>query len=477
MLLGLKLRLHNLWTAQYNYDEGATLYFSDLSLATLWGSSARIETNPPLFYTVAHAMRWLGASAEDLRLLSVAAGLACIPLVFLLGERIGGRFVGLAAAALVATSATQITMSRDARTYAVLTATSLVAILAVHSMLCRGSRRAAWTYAAAALVSLYLHNTAVLLVAACNALFLLPVVDRTHHSPERIRRWVLANAVVAAGWLPRALLVAHQTVSTLAHFWIPQPTISSFGEDVSNAYALRILTFGAPVAEVLFPILFSAGLWASRRTSFARSLAIAVPIGVPVASFILSLWRPILNGKTLLWPTPVGLCFVALGCRATRPFRYLTLALPMLLQLALSLQPLVHTGDVPSSAFQGWRAAATLMMQSPKGRAALVVAPRFLSFMLAEGGLPSGTFATFSLGDADPWFEADSVPAMLPGQALDTLRGFDTIWLATRAQEGIAAAFLARMDCAYSHSDPWLGQEGLTVVRLDRRTTSACPQF
>ena len=64
VLAGAALRLHGLGSLPLNYDEGATLYFAHLPFADLWGKPAWLETNPPLFYMIAHLMvRWFGDAA------------------------------------------------------------------------------------------------------------------------------------------------------------------------------------------------------------------------------------------------------------------------------------------------------------------------------------------------------------------------------------------------------------------------------
>jgi 4-amino-4-deoxy-L-arabinose transferase-like glycosyltransferase len=466
-LLGLALRLHGAFDTELSYDEGATWYFAGLPLADLWGAPARLETNPPLFYTLAHALRTLGAGAEDERLLAVVSGSACIPLAFLLAGRLGGRFAGFAAALLVASSAAQIGMSQDARAYAALTAAALAALLAVQALLAGAGLSAFCCYALAALAALYLHNTAVLLVAACNGIVVLVALDPARRPPGLFWRWTVANAVVLAGWAPWAGLVLDQARHALEHFWLARPTLTEFRYDLQNTFALRFLTIGEPFADAAFLGMLGLGVLAVRRAPFGRALAFCVLAGVPVTSFAISQWRPILNGKTLLWLIPVGLCFVALGCDALRRGRFVALALAVALQLTATAQ--FFRARVP----EGYAAAAALLRDQAAAADAMVVAPRFLAFMLEYHGRPPGSFQTFSLGEAAPWFPAEAAPPLAPDAALAALRAFPRVWLATRGQDALARALAARLDCAFTRADASAGP-ALRLVRFDRRAASTC---
>ena len=465
-LLGLALRLHGVWGAELTYDEGATWYFAGLSLPALWGPGARLEPNPPLFYALAHLARAAGGSGEDERLLSVVAGTVCIPLTFALARPMGGRFTGLAAAALVAVSAAAIGMSQDARAYAALSVAALLALLAVRRILAGAGIIAYVGYALAALAALYLHNTAILLVAASNGIFLAVWLRR--RAPGLLWRWVLANVAILAGWLPWAGLVVDQAEHALAHFWLARPTLGDFHYEVQNTLAVRFLTVGEPFADLAVLGLLAFGVFATRRAPFARALAICVLAGVPLASFAVSQWRPILNGKTLLWLVPIGLAFVAAGCAALPRWRFAAFGGVLALHLLATGQ--FFRARPPEGAI----AAAAFLAHTAGAGDALVVAPRFLAFMLAYQGLPPGALPAYAMGDAAPWFPDAAAPSLPPEDALARLQRFPRVWLAVRRQPEVARVLSERLACAFVLTDIALPPGAVRLVRFERRAAPSC---
>ena len=465
-LLGLALRLHGVWATELTYDEGATWYFAGLSLPALWGPETRLEPNPPLFYALAHMLRAVGGTGEQERLLSVAAGTACIPLTFALARPMGGRFAGFAAAALVAVSAGAIGMSQDARAYAALSVAALLALLAVRRILAGAGMRAYLGYALAALAALYLHNTAILLVAACNGIFVM--VWWRLRAPHAWRRWVLANAAVLAGWLPWAGRVVDQAEHALAHFWLARPTLGDFRYEVLNTFAVRFLHAGEPFADLAVLGLLAWGVRATRRDPFARALAVCVLAGVPLASFAVSQWRPILNGKTLLWLVPVGLAFVAAGCAALPRWRFAALGGVLALHLLATGQ--FFRARPPEGAV----AAAAFLAQTAIADEALVVAPRFLAFMLAYQGLPPGALPAYAMGDAAPWFPDTAAPSLPLEDALARLRRFPRVWLAVRGQPEVERGLSERLACAFVRTDIALPPGAVRLVRFERRAAPSC---
>ncbi len=323
--VGILLRLLGIWSLSLSFDEGATYYFAHLPLADLWGAPAWLETNPPLYYTAEHGMVALcGDGAATLRLAGVAAGVLCIPIAALIAFRTGGAAAALATAALVATSASSIQASQDARTYSALTLAALVAIAAEFSLLrtYRGAvtdgRRvpiAAWvSYVLAGIASLYLHNTAVLMILTLNLVAATCWVSVRDMQRRFATHWIVANAVILAvyaAWLP---VVAYQSANTLANFWIPVPTLADLRYAMMNTFAQPLLHVLQPVPDLLFVLTGLTGIVLYRSNRGLLGLAVFVLLGVPVLTWVISQWRPLTNGKTLLWLVPVFLIFVALGC-------------------------------------------------------------------------------------------------------------------------------------------------------------------
>ncbi|HEX8052168.1 MAG TPA: glycosyltransferase family 39 protein, partial [Thermoleophilaceae bacterium] len=118
-----------------------------------------IESNPPLFSVLAWGGAQLGDPEVWIRLPSMLAGIALIPLIGALGTLIGDSRTGLTAAALVALSPFSTFFATEARAYA--TMTFLVALTTL-ALLCALSGRGRWWWAVfvvAAVAALYTHYT------------------------------------------------------------------------------------------------------------------------------------------------------------------------------------------------------------------------------------------------------------------------------------------------------------------------------
>src|SRR4029079_13021536 len=118
------------------------------------------EITPPLFFVFAWASSKLGSNPEWLRLPSLLAGTASIPLLYLVGKRLLGRADAVGAAALVALSPFMIYYSTEARAYSLMIFFLIVSTLALLRAL--AGRGTGWwiVYALASAAAMYSHYTA-----------------------------------------------------------------------------------------------------------------------------------------------------------------------------------------------------------------------------------------------------------------------------------------------------------------------------
>src|SRR5689334_3793457 len=90
-LIALALRLPCLGCQSLWIDELFSVHWSQLDLPFLLGEGARIETNPPAYYVFLHA--WIaafGSSEVAVRLPSVLASAATVPVVYAIGHHLAG---------------------------------------------------------------------------------------------------------------------------------------------------------------------------------------------------------------------------------------------------------------------------------------------------------------------------------------------------------------------------------------------------
>ncbi len=180
MLLGLALRLHDLLAQSLWLDEAMSLYWASLPagevLARLMALSG--DPHPPLYYLILKVwIAVLGDGEVAVKALSVAAGLAIIPLTYGLGRRLFGRRTGLLAALMAAASPLLVWYAQEVRMYSLLTALTLAAALCLWQALDSG--RGPWwlLYALLTVAGAYTHVYGALLLPA-HGLFALWAWER-----------------------------------------------------------------------------------------------------------------------------------------------------------------------------------------------------------------------------------------------------------------------------------------------------------
>ena len=221
-VVALLLRLSRIEAREPWLDEACSALLSGGELSDL----ARIftgESNPPLYYGFLFFwQRVAGDAPWALRLPSVAAGVALVPMVWLLARRLGaGPAARLAGAVLAAASPLLLFYSLEARAYLPLWALALGAVLALDVAVTRPGRTAP-VVAAGVLTAaaMYTHYYGV---------FLLPLWALAWWATPAGRR--LRPAVGAAAttltWVPWAMghLVGH--VGHRGQAWLEQFTSSS----------------------------------------------------------------------------------------------------------------------------------------------------------------------------------------------------------------------------------------------------------
>jgi mannosyltransferase len=125
------------------------------------------ESAPPLYYALAWVWTQVTGTGEfGLRSLSAVAGVATVPVVYLVGLELRGRRTGLMAAALVAVNPMLLWYSQEARAYALLALLCAVSLLYCVRALRRGRRRDFVLWGVASGLALATHYFAGFVVVA-----------------------------------------------------------------------------------------------------------------------------------------------------------------------------------------------------------------------------------------------------------------------------------------------------------------------
>ena len=105
VLIGGWLRVFLLGNKGLGLDETFSIWLGNQSVGDMLHWVAKIDQHPPLYYLLLHS--WIpshGDTPYAVRLLSVLFGIATIPVIYLIGKRMSGVVMGLAAALILTLS-------------------------------------------------------------------------------------------------------------------------------------------------------------------------------------------------------------------------------------------------------------------------------------------------------------------------------------------------------------------------------------
>jgi hypothetical protein len=316
--VGFLVRLPSFGDSLFGDEVGAYWIVTGHGLGTvlhlLRGHSP--ELNPPLWFILAWVSEKLfGASAQSLKLVSLLAGTATIPLTYVLGRWTASVRAGLVASALAALSPFLIYYSSEARPYALLVLLCLLSSLALLRALRTG--RVAWwgAYAVFSCAAAYTHYTAVFLLAAQCVWALVT-------QPTRRLAIVAANVAAAVAylpWLPQLIRTSrspgtklYQTLEpfgvhalrtdlehwALGHPYLPLATLPGTAAVVLVLGGVVVALAGAAFA---WQRRGRPAIRLSARAALVLVLAGAAPVGIGVYS---ALHESVWSARNLIssWP-------------------------------------------------------------------------------------------------------------------------------------------------------------------------------
>ena len=420
--LGFLIRIYRIGSEALWIDEAFSVWLARQPLAAMVGWVSRVDQHPPFYYALLHGwMRLAGDGEAGVRTLSALCGALTIPLIYLLGRRMAGEGAGLVGALILAVSPFHVRLSQEARMYTLLTLAAGSALYAFVVLLDRrqgrpGSRGSAADHGSAAsrggrtggsrgggtgasrgrgtggarvsdrrwkrtlpwgvhvvstATALWAHNAAVLLPVALNlcvagAVVIQKMRPRTRRASwptSWLRKWIIAQGAILLLWLPWLPSFISQAVGVYHRFWLPAPTLGSVLSVVGVLLcdALPLPLPAVVAADGVLLALALLGLTAlQRRPPLGAVLGVAFLVPL-VGEWLISLWRPILYARTLIWTSiPLILMLAAGVCHVGRAFRSRTASL-----LALVAVLVVNGGAVMtiyhSVEKEAWDEAAALV--------------------------------------------------------------------------------------------------------------------
>jgi 4-amino-4-deoxy-L-arabinose transferase-like glycosyltransferase len=316
-LLAAVLRFASLGAQSYHHDEIVTA--SRVLRDGFWHAMDAVgfsESAPPLYY----ALAWLwtqvtGTGEAGLRSVSAVAGVATVPVAYLLGAELRGRRAGLIAAALVAVNPMLIWYSQEARGYALFVLLTAISLLCFVRALDRGRRRDSVAWGIASALALATHYFAAFPVAV-EAIWLLR--RRSRGTGAFPGLWIIG----AAGLLLTPLVVHQMSFShaewisnfTLGHrLWETALTftLGETGDIIARPEHPLLAAVPALLVAMALILVFSRGDRGERRAASIPLALGAVTVFVPVAIGLLDSSKDFVLARNLI-PALVPL-LVAVG--------------------------------------------------------------------------------------------------------------------------------------------------------------------
>lgn len=294
----------------------------------------------PLHALLVHVVSRISASAFALRSISVVAGVASIPVCYLLGKTLVDKRTGLLTALLLTVSPFAVWYSQELRNYSLLMFLSSVASLLLWRLVMEEGRSWA-TYVSTAVLSVYCNLSGAFLVFS-HAIFAAP---RALTDKRFLRRAGTAFAVVVLLALPMtwglARWVAKEEVAEQATF-APGAEASELrrGETTFVPMAVPYSIFAIGYGFSLGPGIRELHV-AAPGDAFRESAALTVPAGLALAGALLvGMVRLAGSRRRLSFALVVMLVPLAAACalalanvKPVNP-RYVAVALPVFLVTA-----------------------------------------------------------------------------------------------------------------------------------------------
>jgi 4-amino-4-deoxy-L-arabinose transferase-like glycosyltransferase len=248
------------------------------------------EKTPPLIFIADWATSRIGDPTYWVRLPSLLAGVALVPLGYRLGERVFGRWAGLLAATLVTLSPFAIFYAVEDRAYApVACFAALSTVLLLEAL----DRRRWWWwlgYGLAVLATIYSHYVGLFVV-------LVQAAWAFGSRRDQLRTLVVVHAAIVICWLP-----------WLPSFLLQERHSAAEGHRVASLVPSTLPDFGRINGQVLFGFPFA------RLADIPGLPELFVAIAVVVIAAIATVARCV---RRRHWPglgsEPVLICLLALA--------------------------------------------------------------------------------------------------------------------------------------------------------------------
>ncbi len=265
------------------YEEVFTRSIVDQpTFSAVWHAVKATESTPPLYYLL--SWLWVKLSGSDgataLRMVSLVAGVAIVPVGFMATRRFVGDRLALVVAWLGAISPLLVLYSLYARAYSLLVLTCALSVWAFGALLERPSRRRWLLWALAAAACLWTHYFSVFVLAG-------EVCVLAARLPRERGRLATSLGALAVATIPLWSLFSAQSGDSERTAYIAAEPIRGRLEGIVRQFSMgtnvpAAWLEGAGIALVALAVLYA--LWRGRRREPTLALValVALGAGIPI---------------------------------------------------------------------------------------------------------------------------------------------------------------------------------------------------
>ena len=328
-LLGTALRFYQLDANSMYGAEMFSTRHGQKEVTAIPASLRKAGAHPPLWHFLTHFVLYLGQREFILRFPAAFMGILSIPLIYVVGQRLFGREVGLLASLLLTLSPFHLQWSQQARMYTAFILGSLFSLYCLWRLL-EGSNKSLWiSFALSTLLNIYNTYFAFFVLIGEAGFFLVVVGVKSW--PGRVKGVTrfLSSWFRVFSSLPqvRGFFLSLIIVGLLYLPWLPVAKVNL----LERQSALQALSGGPKVVVSLSLILRLAGDFSLDHEGPLFLIFIGAFLVGLIDLVLRSRWRELL--LVGLWLVPPFVIIALLGGVRKLPSRYLIYILPIYLIL------------------------------------------------------------------------------------------------------------------------------------------------
>ena len=200
-LIAATLRIYNLGTESFSYDEGIMLELTSSSFTRVM-EDIRFG-RPPFLVLLGYLwVNLFGQSEIAIRSLPAVAGILSIPMLYIVGVELFNKRVAIIATAIMSVSVFHIFHSQDYRYYSLLTLMTLISFYFLIKLLQTGNMRYFLPYVITGALVYYTHYQGAFILLAQGLYFLLQFY---RYSWRTCGIWVMSQLAILLCLVPSAM--------------------------------------------------------------------------------------------------------------------------------------------------------------------------------------------------------------------------------------------------------------------------------